>query len=63
VRANFRNRRSPAETAVRDVHRAQRAHEKLIKLIIQGDAAASQTLRPEHLEETATMIHRKAARC
>ena len=50
---------SPAEAAVRDVHRAQRAHEKLIKLIIQGDVTAAQTLWSEHLEETAAMIRRE----
>jgi hypothetical protein len=38
---------------VRDVHRAQRAREKPIKPIIQGDVAASQTLRAEHLEVIA----------
>jgi len=51
---------SPTEAAVRDVHRAQRVHEKLIKLIIQGDVTAAQTLWAEHLEETAAMIRRES---
>jgi len=51
---------SPAETAVRNVHRAQRTHEKLIKLIIGGDVAAAQALWAGHLEETAAMIRRES---
>lgn len=50
---------SPAEVAVRDVHRAQRAHLKVIDLIVEGNVTEAEALWTEHLGETASMIHRE----
>lgn len=50
---------SPAEAAVRDVHRAQRAHLKLIEHIAEGNVAGAEALWSEHLGETASMIRRE----